>query len=1672
MTTPPINDNISKLFLTDTFYSWFLKTNDLIDKVNPISLYGISADSRNPAPDGKNYDGITIADLGEGYYRIGYHLPHTILGTTHEFKEWLNVHGISGTIVNTINGRTGDLLAVQAASGRTADIVTGNLERVVFSVNGFTGTTGGAVNIPGLITGTYDGNRGDILVVNEGGTYDNVPFIEDMPLSADIADVNNQMGFKANVTDSYAAIMLAGNKINTDTDPDHNPLHYYGDSNHINYNYYSADELGTVIHIPTLTRNLRRVALTIPTKYQHAAGILFTDQYGGAIASSGNLNIRTGHRVEGDGGDGWSGWRDLDWEDIKVLDLGLNIITNPYTPGNAANREFPSNADGSTSDRGAIAVRFNSAGNSIFNYSDYANPFTWGGEVSKWKIGNLTRSNLDHYKVNIVTGTDAKALNAIFPTEIDGAAYVNDWKLDLNPAGDEYVAQKFRSIKGMQFQWEPQGPAVQDDWNSILMTPWGNLILGWIGGTDGCGDGEAWFDEPFQPASGVLTVDGILAGAAIKMHGFGGRDGRKGQIQTIGGFENVYTDTQLGGFDKAQNYFRLNTNFENCNITVENTTWSFDNTTLNHASTSTTDFGSSVVDIKDAKLHAYTNDSLSQYGEAPEPGLILVTTKDASGNTVNRWEAAANIREWSVGVNTGNNCYCAYLRSARTAMNGLMSKGRGGLCTAGDGNTMGKQNGRAHESYRPIWYYVYSMRTLGKESGGVTYSNAMAQAYRGSYDLIDNFMGPDGDDYRPPVRAFPAKTNNYLDVCRSTIGCTLSDVAYRALGAGGYKNYGLPFPAGAPISGHSGGSAGFCEHGMLRYGYQMRGWPVQSRCNDNLWWGLAETSAPMADPTQSCYLDDQTNKERGQASEAGGDNGGNGYLNGTRQTYVGRHKHDFWRRLVQEEYANGFVYSDFYDIINGFWFSGPYQAVYNSNTSSDWPTYKSNFNSDGTETPLSGLHEALRTTRDLAPYPITNTYGSYHGAGHDGPANTFSSQVGATCAYLSLNTPFSPGAWGSYDKNTSTLFASRGHAAIGHQGSFKEYQKYPTIVYEHPFDMVGSYAMNYLTTLGNMVPEDGSRYTMDLDLEWKIPNGTSFTFVMQPGLQKNSSTFKPSTWGWGGYRMFYETLGGSAGWVDDVTRHYCQTFRDLKNIPERVINDHPEASTWYTEDVQNARLQFNDSNFGPHRFDPDGRIYNVNTGRWLMRGITTDAFPEGSAGYYRRKGAGKNGNYDQNDAFASVYDRETNKRYPCRYYTTNKSFYFTESNYSYGPYHGHTYSNLDCMDPDDPRHDAIHDQRDKWRITGDQADHKNPLGSPWWDGSKAFFTGEKTMKNGNKRIGLRYIKQRAEDGSVDYDPANYASETNHLSCPHGVETGPNDSVYKALDFETLVTEESAPGANDEKVYSSNRFHGWQYSSQYAFSSGVCLWPGANKIDWDKQVEDINYGMIDLNDGWSGSSSFNGFWLQYRWMNNYKPRSFTQYNFDATDIANPPTINGAVTVDWAHLGPVDRRMSKAGKMTISTTVQVDGGQLVIPTICTNATCSSDFEFNCNEWSNLHNECDNILAEEKQLYTDGSIYRCAAGWSATKCTDGWTPDSDTTLHSGGNFSGNNEDAYSYAGILKYDNDLAERRDWNNNPVKVYEQFYENSAGDPVIMNSYSLAHTGTGIMISPTNIRISR
>ena len=240
------------------------------------------------------------------------------------------------------------------------------------------------------------------------------------------------------------------------------------------------------------------------------------------------------------------------------------------------------------------------------------------------------------------------------------------------------------------------------------------------------------------------------------------------------------------------------------------------------------------------------------------------------------------------------------------------------------------------------------------------------------------------------------------------------------------------------------------------------------------------------------------------------------------------------------------------------------------------------------------------------------------------------------------------------------------------------------------------------------------------------------------------------------------------------------------------------------------------------------------------------------------------------------------------------------------------------------------------------------------------------------------------------------------------------------------------------------------------------------------------GLIDLNDGYGGVT-LNGFWLQYGWSNNYKPRSYALYTFDASEKANADTtLTGNLLVDYQHLGQINRRWVTAGKMTISSTIQVDGTQITIPTLCTNATCSSDFEFNCNEWSTLHQYASNIKDEERQLYTDSTtngetdkIYRSAAGWSARGCSAaGWLADDETTLYSGDPFSGNNADTEDYAGILQYDNDLALRRDWNNNPVKVYEAFDVNASGTISINANSTVASKDNKIMLCPVNVRISR
>ena len=88
-TTPPsgtTSDPVSSLYLSDTFYTWFNTTNDLINKVNPIEVYTVHgtthADVSVTYQKGGtgDFEGITLDDLGNGNWKIGYILPEKITG--------------------------------------------------------------------------------------------------------------------------------------------------------------------------------------------------------------------------------------------------------------------------------------------------------------------------------------------------------------------------------------------------------------------------------------------------------------------------------------------------------------------------------------------------------------------------------------------------------------------------------------------------------------------------------------------------------------------------------------------------------------------------------------------------------------------------------------------------------------------------------------------------------------------------------------------------------------------------------------------------------------------------------------------------------------------------------------------------------------------------------------------------------------------------------------------------------------------------------------------------------------------------------------------------------------------------------------------------------------------------------------------------------------------------------------------------------------------------------------------------------------------------------------------------------------------------------------------------------------------------------------------------------
>ena len=202
------SDPVSNLYLSDTFYTWFNVSNDLINKVNPIELYSITADVRDYTG-AVQADGITLDDLGFGNFRIGYILPANITGG-HTFHQDINfAAGVSGALVNSVNGRTGYVDAIQTISGRTASFsgFTGNVEGAVFSINGVTASTAGAMTLDiGL---PITGGVGTILAATgaAGGTFQRrVEFFTTIP-------EEDQPGLRVRGTSGNCSVVIAGTTV-------------------------------------------------------------------------------------------------------------------------------------------------------------------------------------------------------------------------------------------------------------------------------------------------------------------------------------------------------------------------------------------------------------------------------------------------------------------------------------------------------------------------------------------------------------------------------------------------------------------------------------------------------------------------------------------------------------------------------------------------------------------------------------------------------------------------------------------------------------------------------------------------------------------------------------------------------------------------------------------------------------------------------------------------------------------------------------------------------------------------------------------------------------------------------------------------------------------------------------------------------------------------------------------------------------------------------------------------------------------------------------------------------------------------------------------------------------------------------------------------------------------
>ena len=179
MTIPPFGDNISNITDANTFRVWFDATNSLIQKLNPLEIYGITAGVGEVA-------GITL-DINRttGAAVIGLDLPLHITGP-HKFGGGISfenevrfkgltvdAHGATffGNIVRSFNGQTGDISAALTGIGLPGNIANGDM--LVYSPNGST-----LVAYSLFTGGTFDNNNtfrfggsGSMLLGTGGSTY-------------------------------------------------------------------------------------------------------------------------------------------------------------------------------------------------------------------------------------------------------------------------------------------------------------------------------------------------------------------------------------------------------------------------------------------------------------------------------------------------------------------------------------------------------------------------------------------------------------------------------------------------------------------------------------------------------------------------------------------------------------------------------------------------------------------------------------------------------------------------------------------------------------------------------------------------------------------------------------------------------------------------------------------------------------------------------------------------------------------------------------------------------------------------------------------------------------------------------------------------------------------------------------------------------------------------------------------------------------------------------------------------------------------------------------------------------------------------------------------------------------------------------------------------------------